>query len=214
MQTLDAAPATSTPLLSQRRNRFGATLLGAILLVLGGLWALDVADAIDIRATVVVPAVLAVLGLGLIVGAANGPHSGLIVAGVFLSLAVVAAAAVPTPFAGGMGDRRFVVTEQSQLRSAYQVGVGNLVLDLNEIHLSQAKSVSISVGAGELSVLLPDEIPVRINATSGAGEINLLGQRTDGVAVSREYQSDGYAASDVRLNLDLNVGAGSIEVKR
>lgn len=214
MQTLDAAPAASTPLLSQRRNRFGATLLGAMLLVLGGLWAFDVADAIDVRATVVLPAVLAVLGLGLIVGAANGPHSGLIVAGVFLSLAVVAAAAVPAPFTGGMGDRRFVVTEQSQLRSAYQVGFGNLVLDLNEIQLSQTKSVSISVGAGELSVLLPDELPVRINATSGAGEINLLGQRTDGVAVSREYQSEGYGASDVRLNLDLNVGAGSIEVKR
>jgi predicted membrane protein len=157
---------------------------------------------------------LAVIGLGLIVGAANGPHSGLIVAGVFLSLAVVAAAAVPAPFAGGMGDRRFVVAEQSQLQSTYQVGFGNLVLDLNELDLSQAETVSVSVGAGELSIMLPDEIPVHINATSGAGEINLLGQRTDGVAVSREYQSDGYSASEIRLNLDLNVGAGSIEVKR
>jgi hypothetical protein len=185
-----------------------------MLLVLGSLWALDVADAIDVRATIVLPAILAVLGLGLIVGATTGPHSGLIVAGVFLSLAVVAAAAVPAPFAGGMGDRRFVVTEQSQLQPTYQVGLGNLVLDLRGLDLSQAKSVSISVGAGELSVVLPDEIPVRINATSGAGEINLLGQRTDGVAVSRDYQSDGYTAAEIRLNLDLNVGAGSIEVKR
>jgi lia operon protein LiaF len=76
------------------------------------------------------------------------------------------------------------------------------------------RSVTISVGAGELSVVLPDEIPVRISATSGAGEINLLGQRTDGVAVSREYQSESYTTSDVRLTLDLTVGAGSIEVKR
>jgi lia operon protein LiaF len=113
-----------------------------------------------------------------------------------------------------MGDRRFVVTEQSQLQSTYQIGLGNLVLDLDALDLSQADSVSISVGAGELSVVLPDEVPVRISATSGAGEINLLGQRTDGVAVSREYQSNGYTTSEIRLNLDLNVGAGSIEVKR
>jgi hypothetical protein len=185
-----------------------------MLLVLGGLWALDVAGAIDVRAAVVLPAVLAVLGLGLIFGAVNGPHSGLLVAGVFLSFAVVAAAAVPAPFDGGMGDRRFVVTEQSQLQSTYQIGLGNLVLDLDALDLSQADSVSISVGAGELSVVLPDEVPVRISATSGAGEINLLGQRTDGVAVSREYQSNGYTTSEIRLNLDLNVGAGSIEVKR
>jgi predicted membrane protein len=188
--------------------------LGGLLVVFGGLWALDVSDTIEIRATVVLPIVLAVLGLGLIVGARNGPHGGLIVAGVFLSLMVVAAAAIPASFTAGVGDRRFVVTEQAQLESNYEVGLGNLVLDLSELDLSQLRSVAVSVGAGELSVVLPDAIPVRITATSGAGEINLLGQRTDGVAVSREYQSESYTDSAVRLNLDLTVGAGSIEVKR
>jgi predicted membrane protein len=188
--------------------------LGGLLVVLGGLWALDVADTVEIRAAIVLPIVLAVLGLGLIIGASDGPHSGLIVAGVFLSLIVVTAAAIPASFTAGVGDRRFVVTEQSQLESIYEVGLGNLVLDLSELDLSQVRSVTISVGAGELSVVLPDEIPVRISATSGAGEINLLGQRTDGVAVSREYQSESYTTSDVRLTLDLTVGAGSIEVKR
>jgi hypothetical protein len=189
--------------------------LGSIFIVLGGLWILDLAGVLDIRATVVLPAVLMVIGIGLIVGAGDGPHSGLVVTGVLVTIAVIIAAAVPlTPFSGGVGDRTFRVTEQSQLEATYRVGVGNLVLDLSDLRLSDEAAVSVAVGAGELTVLLPAEVPVDIEATSGAGEVDLLGERADGVGVTREYQSDGYATALVRLSLNLDVGAGAIEVTR
>ena len=51
--------------------------------------------------------------------------------GAFLTVAVIAAAvAPPNAFVGGIGERSYVVTEADQLAPRYDVGVGDLRLDL------------------------------------------------------------------------------------
>ncbi|HKX74407.1 MAG TPA: LiaF domain-containing protein [Acidimicrobiia bacterium] len=216
METLDRAPVLEAPTPAPiKRRGFGSILLGVTFIGLGLLWTLDLAGVLEVRAAVVLPAMLMVIGLGLILGSRDGPHSGLVAMGVLITIAVIIAAAVPlTPFAGGVGDRHFRITEESQLETTYRIGMGNLVLDLSDLRLADEASVSVEVGAGELTVLLPAEVPVDVDATTGAGEVNLLGQRTDGVGVSREYRSDGFLTAPIRLSLDLEVGAGSIEVTR
>ena len=90
MSTIDTIPRVE-PRVSPpqpRRSRFGSYLGGAVLVVLGGLWALDLAGTIDVRLAVVLPSLLIIFGLALIIGATEGPHSGLVVAGLFLSIAV------------------------------------------------------------------------------------------------------------------------------
>ena len=214
MTTLDTAPRmeTETPV---RRRAFGSLLGGAILVVLGGLWALDLAGVFSLEPTVVLPAVLIVIGLALVIGAADGPHSGLVVAGVFLSVAVVAAAAIPlAPFTVGVGDRRYLVTDQADLAPRYQLGLGNLVLDLSDLDLEESATVAVSVGAGDITVILPADTPVAIDATTGAGEVGFLGETTEGVALDRQYQSEGFDIAPIGLSLDLDVGAGRIEVTR
>jgi hypothetical protein len=193
----------------------GPILGGSILVILGGLWALDLAGALNLKAAVVLPSVLIVIGLALIVGAADGPHSGLIVTGMFLSVAVIVLAATPlSSWTGGVGERRYRVTDQAALEPRYAVGVGELVLDLRDLALVDSASVAVSVGAGDLTVLLPPSVAVDIEATSGAGEVALLGEKAEGLAVSRSYRSEGFDTADLGLSLDLDVGAGSIEVTR
>ena len=204
-----------TPVPIRPRYSFGAILSGAILILLGGLWTLDVAGAIELKWAVVWPALLTVIGLALIIGAWSGPHSGPVVAGLFLSIAVVAMAAFPlSAFDGGLGNRHFRVTQQTSLASTYEVGVGDLTLDLSDLRMVESATVQVSAGAGNLTVILPPSIPVDVNGTVGAGEVDLLGETGDGLSVTRHYQSEGFEAANITLTLDVSVGAGQIEVTR
>ena len=102
VSTIDTIPRVEPRVFppQPKRSRFGSYLGGAVLVVLGGLWALDLAGTIDVRLAVVLPSLLIIFGLALIIGATEGPHSGLVVAGLFLSIAVVIAAAVPATSTG------------------------------------------------------------------------------------------------------------------
>ena len=198
-----------------RRREYGSTVLGAILVVVGLLWMLDAVDLIELRGAIVLPAALAVVGVALIAGAFDGPHSGLVVFGVFLTVAVVASAITPLDaWRGGIGERRHVVERQADLAPEYRLGMGDMRLDLSDLRLTESAVVSASVGAGTIWIELPSDMPVSIDATAGAGTVELFGETSEGLAVDREYESSGFADADVTLTLDLDVSAGEIEVTR
>jgi hypothetical protein len=185
------------------------------MIVVGGLWLLDALDLIELRAAIVLPAALTVIGIALIIGAFDGPHTGLVVAGVFVALAAIAFAAAPeNAFHGGIGERNITVTEQALLLPRYDVGLGQLRLDLSDLVMTESDEVAATVGAGDITVLLPADVPVTIDASAGAGKIDLLGETSDGLSVSRTYTSDGFETAAVTLTLDLDVAAGNIEVER
>lgn len=221
MSVIDTAPRLESAVEPTRGpgrrptgSGFGSYLGGAVLVVLGGLWAFDLAGTIDVRLAVVLPSLLIVFGLALIFGATEGPHSGLVVAGLLLSVAVVIAAALPPTFSGGVGEREFRVTEQARLSSTYEVGFGDLRLDLRDLEMVESADVGVSAGAGQITVLLPPSVPVDVIASSGAGEVDLLGESSEGLAVSRTYRSESYDTAEVRLSMVIDVTAGAIEVTR
>jgi predicted membrane protein len=188
---------------------------GALLVVVGGLWLLDATDVVDLRVAIVLPAVLAVIGLALIVGAFDGPHPGLVVAGVFVSLAVLAvAAAPPDAFHGGIGERSIRVTDQADLAARYDVGLGELSLDLSDLDMTESAEIEATVGAGELTIMLPQDLAVDISASAGAGQVDLFGEVNEGLSVTDTYTSHGFESATVTLTLDLDVAAGNIEVDR
>jgi predicted membrane protein len=90
--------------------------------------------------------------------------------------------------------------------------LGELTLNLSQLTLTESTEVAATVGAGEIRVLLPSDIPVSIEASAGAGQIDLLGQTADGISVSKTYVSDEFETAEVTLTLDLDVAAGNIEV--
>lgn len=198
-----------------RRRDYTTWMVGLVLVVGGLLWLLDVVGIISLQAVYILPAALVAVGLTLIIGARDGPHPGLILFGVFLTIAVLAVAVTPpNAFRDGIGERTFVVTEEAALASRYDVGMGELRLDLRDLTLTEAARVEVSVGAGDMLIQLPAEMEVAIDAAAGAGEIDLFGDTADGVSVQKTYVSDGYEETEANLTLDLNVAAGSIEVTR
>ena len=216
MSTTDTLERPETEMVpGPKRRPYGATVAGAVLVVVGGLWLFDAIDVIDLRVAFVLPAILAVIGLALIIGAFDGPHAGLVVAGIFVSIAALAvAAAPPDAFHGGIGERDIRVTDQANLAARYDVGLGELSLDLSDLTMTESAEIDVTVGAGELTILLPPTIPVDIDASAGAGQIDLLGETGDGISVNRTYTSDGFDSATVRLTLDLDVAAGNITVER
>ncbi len=208
---------TPTPVQAagQKKRPYAAVVTGALLVVVGILWLLDAIDVIDLQAKVLLPSLLAVIGIALIIGAFDGPHTGLIVAGVFVTLATLAVAVSPADaFHGGIGERTFRVTEQASLAPRYDVGVGELHIDLSGLDLTESAEVEATVGAGEMTIVLPPDVPVTIDASAGAGEIDILGETSEGLSASKTYTSDGFDTAEVTLTLDLSVAAGSIEVSR
>lgn len=190
----------------------GTVTLGVLLLAAGVLGILDRADVIDIRPALLLPMALSVVGLALMVGAWEGEHGGLIVLGVFLAIFTLLAALTPvTEFSAGVGERTFRPATVSVLEPDYELGIGQLRLDLTRIDFTADAVVDARVGVGELIVIVPDDVVVEVAAESTAGEVELFGTHWDGVGVE-QTRSSGDGAHTLTLNLD--VGLGRVEVRR
>jgi phage shock protein PspC (stress-responsive transcriptional regulator) len=164
-----------------------------------------------------VAAALGIVGIGLLIGAWYGRSRGLIVLGVILSLALVPAIAFDQ--ADFRGERvEISPTSVAGIPAGTQDhGAGAVRYDLSGVEFTETDSVALSLdqGAGELTVILPPELDVVVNADLGVGEIDVLNQVSGGFG--RETRivdngDDGPGGGELELQLDL--GIGRIEVTR
>jgi predicted membrane protein len=108
----------------------------------------------------------------------------------------------------GVGDKTYQVTSNDNLKHRYELGIGNLRVDLSRIGpVTKETHVKASVGIGELRVLVPQGTAVSVNAHAKAGEIYALQQHDDG------KNADVHVGQGL-LVIDANVGAGRIDVVR
>jgi hypothetical protein len=219
---MTAPPLTSPPTTdpqppppAERRDRLapGRLALGVLLLLLGGAWLLEVLDLADIRWQTLLASAVAAIGAVLLLTARRRSTDGLIGLGIVLSVALVVVSSLPSvPFTGGVGDRDVRVERIAELAPSYELGAGTLTLDLRDLALPVgATEVSASVGTGDLRVRVPREVTVEVAARTGAGNLDVLGERREGLAPQLDVRSTGGRST---LVLDLSVGLGSIEVTR
>jgi phage shock protein PspC (stress-responsive transcriptional regulator) len=144
-----------------------------------------------------------------------GRNIGIVVAS-FIALVLVAVAIFAAVFdvhvGRGIGDRSIAVTSVENLHSDYRLGIGSLELDLGELQLPVGEThVDASVDVGELHVIVPSGVGLRVHGTAQAGEIHL----PDGVgADGRNIESDFVKTGSRVLVLDAHAGAGSVTVER
>jgi len=182
--------------------------------LLGIGWLLEALDVADVPWRAILPATLVVVGVVLIVGSRTARHGGIIALGGVLTAAVLLssaiAAVIDVPFTGGVGQKTQHVTGAPD--SEYRWALGSLTLDLSAVDLAGGDAtVEASVAIGELVVVVPDGVAVHIDAGAGLGQVTVLGRKSDGVHPSLEADLAGDGAA---LVLDLNVGVGSLEVRR
>jgi len=136
--------------------------------------------------------------------------------GLTVTVIVAVVAAVSLAFAwfdvglgDGVGDRVEAPASSAQLKSSYELGVGNLRVDLSRIGpVTSETHVLAKVGVGELRIIVPTDASVEANAHAKVGEVHVLSQHDDGRNAEVSTGSGGL------LVIDAKVGAGRIDVVR
>lgn len=191
------------------RNSLGRIVAGLLLVALGVLWMFEEFTEVDLPWTALLAAALVVIGAALMFGASGGSHPSLVVLGVVLSVLVVGSSALgditDVPFRGGVGDRNFAPATPAD---EYRLAVGSLTVDLTESALD-GQEVTMSVGIGELVVIVPRGTAVTISAAAGIGEVVALDQTESGFGPEVVLTATGEPA----VVLNLRVGIGKVEVR-
>jgi phage shock protein PspC (stress-responsive transcriptional regulator) len=147
----------------------------------------------------------------LIAGAQRGRFVGATLLCLVFAVALAFSAAVPHPLDGGVGERTWHPADVSELKPSYRLGSGAATLDLSDIDLKDVRKVKASVGTGDLTVTVPANTTVHVRERATIGSAEAFGGRQGGVSIDRtSVDPDGSPI----LDLDLQVGIGTIEVQR
>lgn len=155
---------------------------------------------------------LIVVGALLVVQARRSTVSRPLVAlGVLLALISAATWQAGVTLDGGLGRRTFTPTTAAP--ASYQLGTGQLTIDLRDTPLSgDPLRVRAEVGVGRIVVRLPEAATVTTRAVAGGGASFVFGEKHGGPGVDEVVASAG--RPDQRVELNLLVGIGSVEVRR
>jgi phage shock protein PspC (stress-responsive transcriptional regulator) len=160
-----------------------------------------------------VPALVLAAGAAIVAGAFLKPIRWLVLPAVALALAAGAIAASGIDLDGGVGEVEYRPASTIDLRDRYELGMGELVLDLRDTRLPAGDvPLELDLGVGEATVIVPDDMCVATSADIGIGNVSLFGRDNGGIDVDFEDLPD--AAPDVtRLVLDAEIGMGEVRVE-
>ncbi|WLD92760.1 toast rack family protein [Alkalihalobacillus sp. AL-G] len=109
----------------------------------------------------------------------------------------------------GVGDSKLDLSGLNLTRLDIDSGVGETVLDLSG-DWERSFNVSIDGGVGDTTIFIPEDVGVRITADLGVGGLNIQGLTIQG----NSYLNNAYNESDVKLEIDLDMGVGSVNIIR
>ncbi|WP_188455231.1 cell wall-active antibiotics response protein LiaF [Virgibacillus oceani] len=92
---------------------------------------------------------------------------------------------------------------------------GNYYIDFTKAFIPEKEiPITINSWAGDVQILMPENLAFRIDASVKAGEINILGRTDDGVNQHMYYSSTDYESAVRKLDIRLKLKAGSIRVDK
>jgi phage shock protein PspC (stress-responsive transcriptional regulator) len=186
--------------------------LGLGVLILCGVVALGGAWAAAAGGGVVVGIIVVASGVAILAGAFLRPVRWLILPAVTLALAAGAVAAAGIELHGGVGDRTYRPTSAIDLRDRYELGIGQLEVDLRDTDLPAGdRPLEIDVGVGEARLIVPEDVCVATDADVGAGVVRVFDRDSGGVDVDVLDEPDA-RPDTTRLIVNADVGLGALNV--
>ena len=217
-----AYPVPGAPLPPPRPRRTGVLLfwptVALVAIALGVMGIVDVDGSVLVSAYAAVA--LAVVALALLVGAFVGRPGGLVALGLAATLALGVTSAVDAAAGSSVeADETVVVPmDPSEVRSSYTDGNGLFTLDLTDLADTSAldgRSIAIRIGAGDVNVIVPDDVVVRVDAEiEYAGGIDLDGRRSEGHNPVLQDQLGRTSDGAPVLDLEVDARVGQITVTR
>ena len=187
-----------------------AVTAGLALLVGGGIKALDVANVIDLGTSsnaVVWASAAVVLGLGILIAGLRGRTSGIL--GFFAAVALIV---------GGIfnvlpnGDRfrpqnaDWSPVSIEQARDGFDITAGTGTVDLTRLALNPPLRtdvvVPIDATASNLTVIIPDTVPVEVRADMTMGNLNEGSQNHGGMTTQQSNYNTGKPGATLIVKID------------
>jgi phage shock protein PspC (stress-responsive transcriptional regulator) len=111
----------------------------------------------------------------------------------------------------GVGDRRYVAAGAQDVRRNYKLGIGDMTVDLRSVRFrAGATHVGARVDVGNLRVIVPADVALRVHGDAQLGQVELLGKSADGRNVDKQVDQAG----ERMLVLNAHVGVGKVRVTR
>jgi hypothetical protein len=212
---------TSTALSAEDRGRragdrrMGAMVFGLLLVVVGVTWLLQETDAVDVDWSVVLAITLIGLGALLVLTLGSVARGLLISLGVVLTVALAAVSLVDINFESSFGDRTEEPGTTADLQREYSHAFGSMTLDLRNLELPEGTTeIKASTSFGSLEVILPPDVPVRIEAQTTFGSVDALDNEANGLRADRVLRTEDYDDASQRIDLEVTASFGSVEVRR
>jgi phage shock protein PspC (stress-responsive transcriptional regulator) len=194
------------------RDVLRRSLLGLGVLILctaifvGGVWAAGAGQG-ELAAGLVIAA-----GLAIAAGAFLRPVRWLVLPALSLAFGVGVASAADLDLGGGVGEREYRPAAAADLRDRYELGVGELVVDLRRTQLPRGDvPLALDVGMGRALLLVPEDVCVATRAQVAAGAVRVFDRDNGGVDLDWE-DVPGAPAGTTRVVVDADVGFGALEV--
>ena len=217
-------PQTALP---HQRSGPGGRPVGIVvalsLIVLAGLLYAERIGRFDHPVVLTTAAVMVILsGLGIVVAGALGRTSGglggLAIVTLLIAVPIGAASDVSWSNAHFVGDAVYRPTDVATAEDGYNVMAGSVVIDLTDLPLGdEPVSVPVTLGAGELRVVMPEDGSYTARVRQSAGEFAWLDERTSNGVGDRgwtTYESDAVEdGAEPQIELELTVGAGTLTVE-
>jgi hypothetical protein len=161
---------------------------------------------------------LAVVAVGLLIGAWYGRARALIALGAVLAVPLVVVGTVETwDLASVGGNVTWQPASVDQLTDSYSLDVGNGVLDLSKLDFTGLNErVDARVDIGNLTVILPPTVDAEVQAQVDVGNANVFGKQWNGIGQSEQtildVGSDGPGGGQIVITASVDVG--DLEVRR
>ncbi|OHX05714.1 PspC domain-containing protein [Micromonospora sp. WMMB235] len=203
----------------KERSPLGAITFSLIFLALGMVAMLDLLDVFPVGAAGYFAAVLATIGLGLLVGTWFGRARWLIALGLVTAAALgIATVAESYDRVRGIdGNVTWAPTDLRDLADRYENNLGDATLDLRGIDFDkQDVQVTVDVNLGNATVVVPPDVDVTTVADVNAGDATVFGRRSGGLG-GRQWETTDPGADGPgggKLRLYVHVNAGKLEVTR
>lgn len=108
----------------------------------------------------------------------------------------------------GAGEAKLTLGSLSLEELNLKMGVGDLTIDLTG-YSQKGFEGRIKGGVGHATLYLPEKVGVRVSVHGGLGSVDAVGFNVD----HRVYTNDAYGKSETRIDLDLEAGIGSLDLR-
>jgi phage shock protein PspC (stress-responsive transcriptional regulator) len=169
---------------------------------------------------VTLAAALAVVGLGLVIGAWYGRTHGLVAVGALLAIALSASSLMQnSSTVGHMGRFAWRPANVVQADQEHKVLFGSGTIDLTSVPLSAGQRLKVrgDVTAGQLTVRVPRTARLEVRGQAFLGDIHVDGQIISGprAKVDQILAPEGASpTSAATIELDIHSRVGDVEVTR